>query len=114
MHELSIVMSIVDIANEEAVKANVESFSQIELTIGTQSGVVMEALNFAWKSGVKNSAIENAKLVVHTIQAIAQCSDCGCKFEVENLYDACPECNSLFTDIIQGKELKISALSYDS
>lgn len=113
MHELSIVMSIVDIANDEAVKANVKSFSQIELTIGTQSGIVMEALNFAWKSGVKNSALENAKLVVHTVKAVSQCSDCGHKFEVDNLYDPCPECNSLFTDVIQGKELKISALSYD-
>ncbi len=113
MHELSIVMSIVDIAEKEAIKANVDSFSQIELTIGSQSGIVMEALDFAWNSGVKNTVLENAKLSIKHIKAISKCSDCGYTFEIENLYDACPKCNSLFTDLIQGNELQISSLSYD-
>lgn len=107
-------MSIVDIAKEEAIKANVDSFSQIELTIGSQSGIVMEALNFAWESGVKNTVLQNTTLTIKTVQAISKCANCGHTFEVENLYDACPKCNSLFTDLIQGNELKISALSYDT
>lgn len=106
-------MSIVDIANEEAIKANVESFSQIELKIGTQSGIEMDAFNFAWPIGIKDSVLEKANLVVHTVTAISKCSECGYQFEIENLYDSCPKCNSIFTDIIQGKELKISALTYE-
>lgn len=113
MHELSIVMSVVDIANEEAIKAKVEAFSQIELKIGTQSGIEMDAFNFAWPIGVKDSVLENANLLVHYVQAISECSECGNKFEIENIYDSCPKCNSIFTEVIQGKELKISALSYE-
>ncbi len=107
-------MSIVDIAEEEARKANVDSFSQIELQIGTQSGIVIEALNFAWVSGVKDSVLKNAKLQIHSISAISKCNECGNEFIIENLYDACPKCNSIFTEIIKGKELKISALSYET
>jgi hydrogenase nickel incorporation protein HypA/HybF len=113
MHELSIVTSIVDIANEEAEKAGIKQFSDIKLAIGTQSGIVLEALHFAWKHGVKNSVIENAKLKIEIIKAIAVCEDCKHEFEAESLYDYCPRCNSLFTNIIQGKEMRILALEFD-
>ena len=114
MHELSIVMSIVDIANKEAIKADVESFSKISLEIGSQSGIVMEALDFAWETGVKGSVLQQAKREIISIQAKAQCKDCNEVFEVESLYDVCPKCNSYMSEIIQGKELKILALEFES
>jgi hydrogenase nickel incorporation protein HypA/HybF len=113
MHELSIAMSIVDIAEEEAQKANIKKFSAIELEIGTLSGIVMEALDFAWPEAVKNSVLENAERSISEIKAVAQCNDCGHKFEAQTLYDACPECGSYFTRLIQGKELRIKSLTVD-
>ena len=52
MHELSIVTGIIDIAEEEAAKAGVKAFSGIDLEIGTLSGIVKEALDFAWDFAV--------------------------------------------------------------
>jgi len=114
MHELSIVMSIVDIAEKEAIKANVDSFSNIGLEIGTQSGIVLEALDFAWETGVKGSVLEKAHKGITTVQAKAKCNDCGEIFEIESLYDICPKCNSYMMEVIQGKELKIRTLEFDS
>ena len=110
MHELSIVMSIVDIAEKEAIKANVKAFSQIELEIGTQSGIVLEALDFAWKSGVANTVLSHAKRSIFSVQAQAECTECNHLFDIESIYDTCPKCNSYFTEIIKGKELKIKSL----
>ena len=39
MHELSIVLGIVDIANEEARRHHAQKIDSIELEIGTMAGV---------------------------------------------------------------------------
>lgn len=53
MHELSIVMGIIDIAEKEAKMAGVSIVEEIELEIGLLSGVEMEALEFAWNHAIK-------------------------------------------------------------
>ncbi len=113
MHELSIVMSIVDIATEEAYKAGVSKFDSIELDIGTLSGIVFDALDFAWQATVTNTVLDGAKCNINKIQAVSQCRDCGHKFETKTLYEACPKCGSYFTLLIKGNELKIKSLIID-
>ena len=110
MHELSIVMSIVDIATQQANNANASVIEEIELDIGTLSGVEMDALEFAWKQGVKQTILEKANKKINRIEAKAKCLDCSAQFTIENYYDACPVCGQHFLDIIQGKELRVNSL----
>ncbi len=110
MHEMSIVMGIIKIAENEAVKANVTQFSAIDLEIGNLSGVEYEALDFAWKVAVEGSVLENATKNVHKIQAKAQCGDCDTIFDVQFIHDNCPKCGSYFKSILQGKELRVKSL----
>lgn len=113
MHELSIVMSIIDTANIEAAKANVTHFDTIELQIGSQSGILIQALDFAWEEGVKGTVLQNAERIIHNVQAKAKCVDCKHEFICESIYDPCPKCGCDFSDLIQGKEMRISSLSYE-
>ena len=78
--------------------------------MGTQSGVVVEALEFAMDSAKINSMMENAEIIINEIQAKAKCTDCSTEFEITQLYDACPKCGSILHDIIEGKELKVKSL----
>jgi hydrogenase nickel incorporation protein HypA/HybF len=110
MHELSIVMSIVDIAQQQANIANASMIDEIELDIGTLSGIEMDALEFAWKQGVKQTILENASKKINRIEATAKCLDCNAEFKMDNYYDACPVCSGHFLDIIQGKELRVKSL----
>lgn len=110
MHEMSIAISIVDIATEEARKVNVKSFSEILLDIGSLSGIEIDALEFAMESACKTSVLEGAELKINQIQAIARCKNCGNEFEVENVFSICPGCQQYDLDIFQGKELKIKSL----
>jgi len=114
MHELSIVMGIVDIAESEAKKAKVSSFDVIELDIGNLSGIVMEALDFAWQSAVGGTVLENAERRVNRIEAVAKCVDCNHEFVSDTLYEQCPKCQSYFTNLIKGNELKIKSLEYNT
>jgi len=114
MHELSIVMGIVDIAESEASKAGISSFDVIELDIGKLSGIVMEALDFAWETAMGGTVLENAERRINLIEAIAKCSKCDHEFASETLYEACPKCGDYFTNIIKGKELRIKSLEYST
>lgn len=113
MHELSIVMNIVDIAEDETAKAEASSVTSITLEIGTLSGIVMEALEFAWQSAIKGTVLENAELKVHTIEGVAKCRTCGEEFSAKTLYQECPQCKGYFTDIIKGKEMRVMELTVE-
>ena len=113
MHELSIVMNIIEIAEENAKKEDVSMITEIELEIGTQSGIVLDALEFAMESATKGTMLENAKVVVHEIPAKARCSSCAHEFNLPELYTPCPKCSNPFSDIFQGKELRVKSLKVE-
>ncbi len=111
MHELSIAVGIVDLAEKEAAKAGADTISVIELEVGAVSGIMMDALDFAWPVATKGTILEKAERIIHHVQGKAKCLHCGAVFEIDNLYDPCPKCNGYFKDIIQGKELRIKSLT---
>lgn len=110
MHELSIVMSIVDIAQNQAREAHATVIEEIELDIGTLSGIEMDALDFAWQEGVRTTMLEKANRKINRIEGKAACLDCVNTFTIEHYYDACPECGGHLINIIQGKELRVKSL----
>lgn len=111
MHELSIVMSIVDIAEDEVKKHHAHAVDCIDLEIGTMAGVELDALNFVWDAAVKNTVLDGAIRHINLVEAKARCMDCGCVFEMKDRFQACPVCNDYLTEFIQGKELKVKSLS---
>ena len=113
MHELSIAIGIVELAEKEAKKAGGEIIEVIELEIGTLSGIEIEALDFAWPVAVKGSILENSKRIITSPKGKAKCSECQTIFDLSNLYDTCPKCDSYFKDIFQGKELRIKAITLE-
>ncbi|MCF6214369.1 MAG: hydrogenase maturation nickel metallochaperone HypA [Flavobacteriaceae bacterium] len=110
MHELSIAMGIVKIAEDEVIKANVEKVTKIELEIGVLAGVELDSLNFVWKSAVKDSVLEHAEKEIEIVKGIGKCVDCDTEFEMLHIYDTCPKCKSNFKGILRGKELRVKAL----
>ncbi|MCK9398568.1 MAG: hydrogenase maturation nickel metallochaperone HypA [Bacteroidales bacterium] len=113
MHELSIALSIVELAEEEARKADAISISKVELEIGTMAGIETDALLFAWDSVVQGTMAQQSQLVIHTVEAEAHCLECGKDFPAEHFFVQCPHCNSFRYQITKGKELRISSLLVD-
>jgi hydrogenase nickel incorporation protein HypA/HybF len=110
MHELSIVMNIVDIATQQAEQAHAHTVEEIELVIGELSGIEMSSFDFAWKQGIKNSVLQEAKLVVQRPEGRGFCPDCDRTFPMHRLFDGCPDCGSHFVAIRQGKEMRVKSL----
>lgn len=110
MHELSVAMSIVDIAIEEARKNNAQSITEVEINLGSFSGVVRDALEFCFEAACKESIAEGAKLTIHEIPAKGMCLDCNKEVYPNELYSPCPYCDGYKIEMLEGKELKIKSI----
>ena len=111
MHELSIVMSIVEAAEEQAKRHHAKAVECIDLEIGNLAGVDEHALEFAWEVGVKNTLLEKATYNINKVKGWAKCSNCDCEFEMKELFDPCPLCGDYFLNILKGKEMKIQSIT---
>ncbi|MBL7852117.1 MAG: hydrogenase maturation nickel metallochaperone HypA [Cyclobacteriaceae bacterium] len=111
MHELSIVMSIVDLAEEQVKKHRARGVDRIELDIGALAGVEFDALDFAWNAGVKNSVLATAQRQVNRIEGKMRCMKCGKEFTVTEPFQPCPDCQDYLNEFLQGKELRVKSLT---
>ena len=110
MHELSIVMSILDIAQRETAKAGASVVEEIELDIGELSTIEMEAFSFAWNQAVRNTILEHAQLKVNRIGGQARCLTCCIEYSIHDVFEACPVCGDHLVEIVSGKELRVRSL----
>ncbi len=110
MHELSVAMGIVKIAEDETKKAKAKKVTLIELEIGKLAGIEFESLDFVWPAAVKNTVLEEAERKIDVKEGLGKCADCDAVFEIQHFYDSCPKCGSNLKGIIQGKELRVKAL----
>ncbi len=113
MHEMSIALGIVRIAEEEVRKRDAARVSKIEMQIGKLSGIEPDALDFAWPVAVKNTVLEKAERQTEYLPGQALCMDCEQTFEINGLSDVCPHCGSFMKNILQGREMKVVALTIE-
>lgn len=111
MHEVSLMMSIIDLAIDEADKNNGARILHITLEVGEKSGVVVEALEFAFETVTRNTIAEGAGLTIHSIPYRGECVACGQVFE-SNDFLVCDKCGN-FGKIISGQELRIQSIEVD-
>lgn len=109
---MSIAMSILDIADEQARAAGAQVVNRIELDLGGLAGIELESLRFCF-SAARRGMTADAELVVHEIPGRARCAECGTECELEMPIALCPACGSLGLEILQGRELRVRSLNVD-
>lgn len=110
MHELSIAMSIIEMAEEESEKRGVR-VEAIHLRLGPLAGVVKEALVSAYGLACEGTAVAGSKLVVEDMPIIVFCPNCRERRTIESMQlFCCPDCGTPTPEVLQGSELEIFAL----
>lgn len=110
MHELSIAMSIVDMAQEEAERRNVR-VDAVYLELGPLSGVVAEALLFSYEIVCSGTRLEGSRLVIKEVPIEVYCPACDAQRRLSSMqWFCCPVCGTPTADVIHGRELFITAL----
>ena len=111
MHELSIAMSLIEAACEEAARQGDVRVEALHLRLGALSGVVREALEFSFGLAAEGTAIEGARLQITEIPITVHCPRC---LEDRQLpspqHFRCPVCDTPTPDIVSGRELELTAL----
>ena len=82
----------------------------LKLRVGKLSGVVPEALRFAFESLKPGSLAANAELEIEEVGAACWCADCASEFETVGLNYECPRCHQLSGDLRRGRELELASL----
>jgi hydrogenase nickel incorporation protein HypA/HybF len=110
MHEFSLVLNIIDIVTEYAVRENAKEVKEVEIEVGALSGVVYDALEFALQTAVKGTIMEHSDVQINLIKGLAKCTECSYEYETDSLFKPCPNCKNCAPDIIKGKELSVKSI----
>ncbi|HUD68145.1 MAG TPA: hydrogenase maturation nickel metallochaperone HypA [Candidatus Sulfotelmatobacter sp.] len=110
MHELSIAMSIVELAEEEAERRGVQ-VNAVHLKLGALSGVVKEALLSCYEMACEGTPLQGSRLLVEDVSVVIFCPGCQAQRPLSSLQlFCCSECGTPCSEIVQGKELEVVAL----
>ena len=110
MHELSIAMSIVEMAQEEAQQRGVRVHA-VHLKLGAMSGVVKEALLASYEMACDDTPLRGSRLVIEEVPVIVFCPNCNMQRSLSSIQlFCCGECGTPTPEVDQGKELEVVAL----
>jgi hydrogenase nickel incorporation protein HypA/HybF len=115
MHELSIAIGIIDVAEEEAERRQAALIA-IHVKIGALSGVVPRALVSAYELAREGTAAANCELVIEETPVVIHCPACGVDVPVVSVQLLeCSLCGKSSGDVVSGRELEVTAveLEYD-
>jgi hydrogenase nickel incorporation protein HypA/HybF len=111
MHELSIAISIVELAQEEAERRGDVHVNAIHLKLGLLSGVAKEALLSSYDLACEGTTLEGSKLIIEDIPIVVYCPKCNARRLASSVqWFSCPECGTPTPEILQGRELQVAAM----
>ena len=77
MHELALTEGILSIVSSEQKKSGFSRVLEIDLCIGEYSGVIPSCIEEFFPLAAKETAAENARLVMKPVKAEFECRACG-------------------------------------
>ncbi len=114
MHELSIAMSIVELAQKESERRGGALITAVHLKLGALSGVVKEALLSSYEMACQDTPLQGSQLVVEEVPVVVFCPNCQANRPLHSIQMfCCAECGTPTSEIVQGKELEVVALEIE-
>ena len=114
MHELSIVMSIVESVTETLGSYPGARVEEVRLRVGVLSAVVVDSLEFCWGLATDGTPLAGSRLAVKVLPVIVHCAHCDKDVELDGVQSfRCPQCDAPCGDLRQGRELEIEAIEIE-
>ena len=96
-----------------AADAGATRVNTIRLTIGELTGIVPDALEFAFEALSIGTIAEGGSLEVTVVPARSRCLSCGDEFSHDAFDRRCPVCGDFLCEVLEGDELVISGADVD-
>jgi hydrogenase nickel incorporation protein HypA/HybF len=110
MHEVSLMESTLELAVRSAQQQGASQIHQLTLRVGQLSGVIPEALEFAFEVVRQGTLADQAKMVIESVPALCHCANCDRDFQPDDYIYDCPHCHQICSEVRQGKELELVSL----
>lgn len=115
MHELSIAMSLVEAACEEAERLGQVRVEALHVRLGPLSGVVPEALRFSFDLVADGTVIAGARLEIEETELVVFCPRCERERTLPTIqHFRCPVCHEPTPQVVHGRELELASLEVTS
>lgn len=108
MHELGIMKSTLDIALQWADRQGADRIERLGMRVGALSGVVPDALQFAFEVLKLDTIAATAQLDVESIPLQIYCRTCEREFVSDGFSHMCTLCDGFDTEIRRGRELEVT------
>jgi hydrogenase nickel incorporation protein HypA/HybF len=108
MHEVSLASGLIEIVSGQCKKNGYQRIDSVNVKIGRASGILPDALTFAFDAMKGDSLAKDAVLYIEEVLVGGHCRDCNSDFAVEEEYVLqCPRCGGLSFDVTAGREMDI-------
>jgi len=108
MHEASIAASLLEIVSGQCRRSGYSRIESIHLKIGRASGIMTDALIFAFEALKEGSVAKEAVLEIEEVPVSGHCSDCNNTFTTEQEYIlSCPCCGGGSFRMTAGREMDV-------
>lgn len=108
MHELGIVMQVIDQTEQAAEENDVRKVTKLRVEIGEVSAIVpslfIDAFDWAKK---KTKFLQEAELELIVLEAVTYCRACRTTYRTTQYAKTCPNCGSVDTYLVTGNEIRI-------
>ncbi|MFZ4523237.1 MAG: hydrogenase maturation nickel metallochaperone HypA [Bacteroidales bacterium] len=110
MHELSLAMEVIELAEREAGKNGVTNITEIVIEVGDLSGVEADAFQSALELMVKDTILDHALLTLERTPGMGWCNNCKVEFIMNNRLDNCNLCKCFPSEMTGGKEFRVVSI----
>ena len=110
MHEISIMQGTLDLALQTAKASAATQIHSLRMRVGAMTGVVPEALQFAFEVLREDTIAAEAQLEVEAVPATGWCPECQLEFEVQQWLQVCPKCQRPSPELRGGLELELASM----
>jgi len=107
------MQSALELALDQARGAGASRVCAIRLRIGALSGVVPEALEFAFEALTPGTPAEGARLDIEPVAARFWCDACSREFQAQDFLAECPTCRVPSAKLRAGRELEVASLEVE-
>ncbi len=109
MHELGIVINIVEQIEDFAKKNSLTKIDKLVLEIGELSSVVPKYIEDVYPMAVEQTMLQDTTLQIIIVPARVLCKDCHTVFnDITN--KCCPKCNGHNLKLVRGQEFNIKEI----
>ena len=109
MHEMSVALSLLEIAEEAAAGQGCTRLTRVRVEYGALAGIMPEALELCFEAATRETPHAGARLELVCLPLRLRCVFCGTVFGGEGQearFEPCPGCGEVAGHVVeQGKEL---------